>query len=526
MSNFNDGAPRNPKQWMNLGRNLVPLYKGTPIIKDIYKKKLKLSDFKGVFQYGLILNQDTDFDIDNHFIKRFVGKYLKTCGAKFGRKANPSSHYLFAGSSKYKIFTVPKELEPRFKHFEHGNTLCEIRSGEHYTIVPDSISKNSETEYVEWENFSGIKEYPGDLVADISKIALSGALSILYAPEGSRDRYCTAIAGVLSNHTSQSADDINEFVYNLAVLSGDHEPNKRMSKGTKAKESKGNKLGMPTIAEIVGCSVQTIAQLFSWVGVKDSGSLFTDLKVFNTDPTYWKMKYKDKWITIYDSSHLFSYMKMSIHILETCYEMPPIISPKNWRIIMNDLLKNKEIIKVDESQSYYGQIGAIINDYLGREENFKKIEDDGSDYLGVPFQVGTKKYLKSSWGLWYNGEDNHLYFRLQSIISKIKSARLQFEMRKLTNYLRENYNATDLKLSIDGRDYRVWKVPRDQIENRTTKLKVRDSWEYNRSDMYDRDSEKKYIHGKAFEKRERKRLQEFEDEKMQKLQNDNDEIPF
>jgi hypothetical protein len=217
---------------------------------------------------------------------------------------------------------------------------------------------------------------------------------------------------------------------------------------------------------------------------------------------------------------------MSIHILEKFYEMPPVISPKNWKIIMTDLLRNKEIIKVDASQSYYGQIGAIINDYLGREDNFKKIEDDGNGYIGAGYQVGTKAYLKSSWGLWYNGEDNHLYFRLQSIVTKIKDARLQFEMRKLTNYLRENYNATDLKLSIDGKDYRVWKVHRDQIENKTTKLKVRDSWEYNRSDMYDRDSEKKYIHGKAFEKRERKRLQEFEDEKMQKLQNDNDEIPF
>ena len=525
MNNFNDGAPRNPKQWINLGRNLVPLYEGVPIVKDWQNKKIALVYFKGVFQYALRLDEDTDFDIDNHFLKRFAGKYLKTCGAVFGRKSNPSSHYLFCGSREYKIFTVPKELEPRFKHFEHGSTLCEIRSGHNrFTIVPDSISMKSKTEYVQWENFSGIKEYPGDLESDIGKIALSGALSILYAPEGSRDSYCTAIAGVLSNHTKWNEDEINEFVYNLAVLSGDHEPNKRMSKGTHMKNTKGNKLGMPTIAEIVGCSVQTISKLFAWVGVKDSGSLFTELKVFNTDPTYWKIKYKDKWITIYDSSHLYSYMKMSIHILEKCYEMPPIINPKNWRIIMNDLLKNVEVIKVDASNSYYGQIGAIINDYLGREENFKII-NDGSNYIGVGSQVGTKAYLKSSWGLWYNGEDNHLYFRLESIVRKVKDARLQFEMRKLTLYLREQYNAEPIKLSIDGKDYRVWKVPRDQVEHRTSKLKVV-SYEHEKSDMYDRDSEKKYIHGKAFEKRERKRLQEFEDEKMQKFQNDNDEIPF
>jgi len=146
MSNFNDGAPRKPKQWMELGRNLVPLFEGVPIINDWQNKTLKLSDFKNVFQYGIRLDQDTDFDIDNHFIKRFAGKYLKSSGAVLGRKSNPSSHYLFSGSREYKIFTVPKELEPRFKHFEHGCTLCEIRSGHgKFTIVPDSISMKSGT---------------------------------------------------------------------------------------------------------------------------------------------------------------------------------------------------------------------------------------------------------------------------------------------------------------------------------------------------------------------------------------------
>ena len=41
--------------------------------------------------------------------------------------------------------------------------------------------------------------------------------------------------------------------------------------------------------------------------------------------------------------------------------MPPVIKPKDWKIIMIDLLRNKEIIKVDLTQSYYGQIGGIIN---------------------------------------------------------------------------------------------------------------------------------------------------------------------
>ncbi len=517
MNNFTDGAPRNPKQWINIGKNLVPLYDGKPVVLGWQDKTLKLSDFKGIFQYGLRLDEDTDFDIDNHHLKKFVSRYLKTNGAVFGRKSNLSSHYLFSGCNQYKKFDVPKELETHFKHFQHGICLCEIRSGHNrFTIVPDSISMRSKTEYVEWENFSGIKEYAGDLVADIGKIALSGALSILYPSKGARDNYCTAIAGVLSNHTNWDENEINEFVHNLSFFSKDENHHKKMSKGTNAKKSIGNKLGMPTISEIVGCSVQTIAKLFSWVGVKDSGSLFTELKVFNTEPTYWKIKYKNTWLTIYDSSHLLSYTKMSVHILEKCYEMPPVIKPKDWKIIMTDLLRNKKIIKVDPSHSYYGQIGSIINDYLGRDSNFAKDENGAFN--------SQKSYLKSSWGLWYNEEDNHIYFRLASIITKIKDARLQFETRKLTTYLREQYGADDLTLSIDGKDYRVWKVPRDEVEKRTEKLKVK-SMEHKKSDMYERDSEKKYIHQKAWEKNERIRMDQVRDEQIRKLQSD-DEIPF
>ena len=47
---------------------------------------------------------------------------------------------------------------------------------------------------------------------------MSTALCILYAPGGSRDAYCTAIAGALLKHTEWSEEDINEFI--IAVDEG------------------------------------------------------------------------------------------------------------------------------------------------------------------------------------------------------------------------------------------------------------------------------------------------------------------
>ena len=59
---------------------------------------------------------------------------------------------------------------------------------------------------------AGLNEYTGDLRADVGKVALSTALCILYAPQGQRDAYCTAIAGVLLKHAQWDVNEIDEFI--------------------------------------------------------------------------------------------------------------------------------------------------------------------------------------------------------------------------------------------------------------------------------------------------------------------------
>jgi len=228
----------------------------------------------------------------------------------------------------------------------------------------------------------------------------------------------------------------------------DEEHHKKMSKGTNAKNSKGNKLGMPTIAEIVGCSVQTIAKLFSWIGVADSGSCFTALKCYTTDPKYWQLKYKDTWITIMDSSILLSYSKISILILENCYEVAPVITPKGWKEIVRGLLQNVQKIDTPYEASYYGNIGIVFIDWCSRPN---------PDKVSI-----TEQYTD---GVWHNSEDKCLYFRLEHFTHKLRSKQLSFEMRKMTHFLREEFGAVPAKITVTKKEVRVWKVPAETVAN-------------------------------------------------------------
>ena len=55
-------------------------------------------------------------------------------------------------------------------------------------------------------------------------------MCITYASSGQRDDYCTAIAGVLLKHAEWQEEDINDFVYKIAVAAKDEEAEKRKRK--------------------------------------------------------------------------------------------------------------------------------------------------------------------------------------------------------------------------------------------------------------------------------------------------------
>jgi hypothetical protein len=135
------------EDWLNLGKVIIPCYKGVPkkgitgytkedfkIEKDIWNRDHEKAEI------ALRLDDVIDLDIDNNLVKNFLNFYLNDCGAIFGRDGNPSSHYIWSNKTKipFKQFSLPDEFEKDYKDFPHGAMICELRTErKRYTIVPN-----------------------------------------------------------------------------------------------------------------------------------------------------------------------------------------------------------------------------------------------------------------------------------------------------------------------------------------------------------------------------------------------------
>jgi len=265
--------PINYIDWLELGRVIIPCLKGTPKVKKYTDPDFKIE--KDIWnrdhetaEIALRLDHDVDLDIDNEFVKRFINYYIKDCGAIFGREGNPTSHYLWTNRNQipFKQFKLPDEFAKDYEAFPHGSMICELRTEKkRYTIVPGSLHSKSKTN-VRWEKFEEIREYQGNLSIDVGKVALSAALTIIYPSTGSRDEYCTAIAGILVKHTDWTDDEINDFVSRIAEHADDDGYRQRLKKGSSSRQT-NKKFGINKIHEITGYSHKNIQGLFNWIGI-------------------------------------------------------------------------------------------------------------------------------------------------------------------------------------------------------------------------------------------------------------------
>jgi len=265
--------PINYMDWLDLGRVIIPCLKGTPKVKKYTDPDFKIekdiwSRDHETAEIALRLDHDIDLDIDNEFVKRFINYYIKDCGAIFGREGNPTSHYLWTNRNQtpFKQFKLPDEFAKDYEAFPHGSMICELRTEKkRYTIVPGSLHSKSKTN-VRWEKFEEIREYQGNLSIDVGKVALSAALTIIYPSTGSRDEYCTAIAGILVKNTDWTDDEINDFVSRIAEHADDDGYAQRLKKGTSSRKT-NRKFGINKLHEITGYSHKNLQGLFNWIGI-------------------------------------------------------------------------------------------------------------------------------------------------------------------------------------------------------------------------------------------------------------------
>ena len=436
--------PINYIDWLDLGRVVIPCLKGIPKVKKYTDENFKIEkdiwkrDYETA-EIALRLDQDVDLDIDNEFVKKFVNFYLKDCGAIFGREGNPTSHYLWSNKNKipFKQFKLPEEFEKDYKNFPHGSMVCELRTERRrYTIVPESLHCKSKTN-VKWEKFEEIREYQGNLLMDVGKVALSAALTIIYPTTGGRDEYCTAIAGILIKNSDWTDKEIDEFVSRIAEAAND-DVKQRSNKGSTTRKT-DRKFGVNKIHELTGYSHRNIQGLFNWIGIfqnittQVSQDTIEKIEEFGADRYYVHLNVPEKDETVKRKIWIDGASLMNPKLF---YDVA-ISQAKVWLPRMT----GKEFEKIMMAKFYSREKS---KDYVKEAEDDDQFKRMFLDYLDTKGVYSDKEQLFVHKLPYYNQKKYTIEFDLANFEKELLKSRVNLKrvdlVNKMINVLKANKN--------------------------------------------------------------------------------------
>ena len=425
--------PINYIDWLDLGRVVIPCLKGIPKVKKYTDENFKIEkdiwkrDYETA-EIALRLDQDVDLDIDNEFVKKFVNFYLKDCGAIFGREGNPTSHYLWSNKNKipFKQFKLPEEFEKDYKNFPHGSMVCELRTERRrYTIVPESLHCKSKTN-VKWEKFEEIREYQGNLLIDVGKVALSAALTIIYPTTGGRDEYCTAIAGILIKNSDWTDKEIDEFVSRIAEAAND-DVKQRSNKGSTTRKT-DRKFGVNKIHELTGYSHRNIQGLFNQIGIfqnittQVSQDTIEKIEEFGADRYYVHLNVPEKDETVKRKIWIDGASLMNPKLF---YDVA-ISQAKVWLPRMT----GKEFEKIMMAKFYSREKS---KDYVKEAEDDDQFKRMFLDYLDTKGVYSDKEQLFVHKLPYYNQKKSTIEFDLANFEKELLKSRVNLKRVDLVN---------------------------------------------------------------------------------------------
>jgi len=462
-----NSGPATYEDWYDLGYILIPCEGGKAVVKKWSDTNFTITKEEWKSRYldkelGLRLDTLVDLDIDHSRAKEFAKKWIIGCDAVFGRDHNPTSHYVWKQKLTAQQFTLPNELDRYVEHAAHGKCLCEIRSGEsNYTIAPASLHSRNH-EHVRWERYEGFTEYVGDLNKVLRKIALATALSILYAHKGQRDEYCTAIAGVLIKQTDWDDAEINDFIYDIAVISNDDEAENRRNKGSSTRTAK-RQFGMPKIAEIVECKAHSIATIFSWIGAEDKS--LADVKVIADESIgdiieYGQDRYKIevtgklegeviKTIIIVDGATLMNQKAFYDAVISQAQVWIPKMKPGDFETIMRMKFETRK-----KSEDYVDE----ANNNLVFKKHF-------TSYISRVKAFTNKKELVNYKLPYFNQSKNLLYFNLDNFEDYLQSQKINLDRVDLVLKMQDILKAKKDRGKYNNKSLVSWKIEDPDLPN-------------------------------------------------------------
>jgi hypothetical protein len=216
---------------------------------------------------GVVLGKPSnnliDIDIDCPEGYLISKELLPSTKLVFGRKSNPSSHYLY-----FCEIETSKFQDPIAKLHGNKSTLVEIRSTGAQTVFPGSTHETGEEIKWEWDI-----EAP-TLSSDelYSHVATFSAACLLarYWPEGARNDATLSLTGALL-HSGWEPARVTQFVKAVLTASGDDELDSRQSaiQSTITKfHSNINVTGWPSFADFYDDKV--IAKVREWLDIHHS----------------------------------------------------------------------------------------------------------------------------------------------------------------------------------------------------------------------------------------------------------------
>tara|TARA_R110002020_G_scaffold2109_1_gene9588 strand:+ start:312 stop:1766 length:1455 start_codon:yes stop_codon:yes gene_type:complete len=452
--------------WLDLGRVIIPCLKGKPkakgyteenfkIEKDIWKRDYETAEI------ALRLDHDVDLDIDNDFVKKFVSYYVKDCGAIFGRDGNPTSHYLWSNKNKipFKQFKLPDEFEKDYKAFPHGAMVCELRTEKkRYTIVPGSLHSKSKTN-VRWEKFEEIREYQGNLLIDVGKAALSAALTIIYPSAGSRDEYCTAIAGVLVKNSDWTDQQIDDFISRIAETADD-DVKERSKKGTTTRKT-DKKFGVNKLHELTGYSHRNIQGLFNWIGIFESittqvsNDTIEKIEEYGADRYYVHLNVPEKDQTIKRKIWIDGASLMNPKLF---YDVA-ISQAKVWLPRM----KAKEFEEMMMSKFYAREKS---KDYVEEAESDSQFKRMFLDYLDIKGVYTDKEQLFVHKLPYYNERKSTIEFDLNNFEKELLKNRVNLQRVDLVNKVQTILKAKKDHGKYEGKSCIAWVIEGEKTNNK------------------------------------------------------------
>ena len=459
--------PINYIDWLDMGRVIIPCLKGIPKVKKYTDPDFKIE--KDIWnrdhetaEIALRLDNDVDLDIDNEFVKKFLHFYVKDCGAIFGRDGNPTSHYLWSNKSKipFTQFRLADEFEKDFKNFPHGSMICELRTEKkRYTIVPGSLHSKSKTN-VRWEKFEEIREYQGNLLIDVGKVALSAALTIIYPTTGGRDEYCTAIAGILVKNSDWTDEQIDLFVSRIAEAANDDEADKRRTKGTTTRTT-DRKFGVNKIHELTGYSHRNIQGLFNWIGLFQNITTQVSQDTIDFIEEYGANRY-NVYLNVPEKEEM---VQRKIWI-----DGPSLMNPKLfYDLAMSQAkvwlprMKAKEFEEMMMAKFY---VRKFSKDYVKEAEDREQFKRIFLDYLDIKGVYTDKEQLFVHKLPYYNSKKSTIEFDLSNFEKELLKNRITLERVDLVNKIQTILKAKRDRGKYEGKSCVAWVIEGETTSNK------------------------------------------------------------